>query len=201
MQSHLTQNGLEAYKKYVSIRLHFSSPDYNYFQFKGSTKASFDSYKKRKDAIFFEMLAKKSDVEQFIAFSFAQFDSVFPKELVTNKKYEDSYSTLKYELDSLSYCLRKQLLANDIQSVEDMKLFLQPNGFKHPLVIQKYLAKTISLITLCALDVALDLRALYDEKIQEKTVWPLISLKVNKLQPFLNINKQKVSEVIKGLDQ
>ena len=38
------QDGYEAYKKYLALKLHFTRDDYDYLKFNGQTKASYQRY-------------------------------------------------------------------------------------------------------------------------------------------------------------
>lgn len=179
-----SQNGLNAYKTYVALRLHFTKDNYDYFRFGGSTNASLESYQKRKDAIFFEMIGKHPDPVNFIAFSFASFDKVFAKELATNQKFKQNYEQMKAQLDSVSYQLKQ---------ISDASYFATIGG-KHPHIITDYLSNKISLILLCAADAALDLTKIYDQQIKDPIVWPKISTKIKKLKPFLALDGNKLRE-------
>lgn len=56
----------DAYVTYLSFKLHFSSPDYNFFRFNGKTKANINSFNTRKDKYYFEKISAKISKESFI---------------------------------------------------------------------------------------------------------------------------------------
>ncbi len=191
-----TQNGLNAYKTYIALKQHFTKPDYDYFKYNGSTNASFESYKKRKDAIFFEMLGKKSDLVNFIAYNLAMPDPVFPKELATHQKCVQRYERIKFIVDSLSYWLSIQLTNLNIQSYGEIVKLCTTVANSHPEIVRLYLAGKIDFVLLCCFDEAFCLTESYDRLINEDIIWPKISLKVKKLRPFLNIDRNIVMRAI-----
>jgi hypothetical protein len=68
-------NGYQIYQYYSSIKLHFTSNNYDVFANKGKTKTSYSAYLSRKDYKLFEAVSKyfKSDMEviQFTAANIA----------------------------------------------------------------------------------------------------------------------------------
>lgn len=187
-----TQNGLNAYKTYVALRLHFTKEDYDYFRFGGTTKASMESYKKRKDAIFFEMIGKHPDPVNFMAYGFSTFDKVFPKEIATATKYKTNYLKMKTQVESMSYHLESELSHFDLR-LGDL-IDIDNKHFTHPPLITFYLQEKISLISLIALDKTFDL--VTDYNIKDPLVWPRVARKIKKLSPFIDVNRKKVCSVI-----
>jgi hypothetical protein len=45
--------GYEAYKKYLSIKLHFSKDEYDFFKYNGETNAKYETFIQRNDKYFF----------------------------------------------------------------------------------------------------------------------------------------------------
>lgn len=180
-----TQAGLNAYKAYIALKQHFTKPEFDYFKYGGKTNASLDSYKKRKDAIFFEMIGKHPDPINFIAFNLATFDKVYPKDLATGTIYKQNYEKIKSQLDSITY---------QFSQIVDASYFAVVNK-NHSHAIKDYLAGKLTLLMLCAADAALDIAKTYDENIIDPVIWPKISLKIKKLKPFLGIDGDKLRQV------
>lgn len=195
-----TQNGLRAYKAYIALKQHFTKPDYDYFKYNGSTNASFDSYKKRKDAIFFEMLGKQADVVNFIAINLGTYSKVFPKDLATNPKYKQNYEKIRKELESITYVLGNKLRDLGFTGYGDIARFSTvPDNGGHPELVKSFLKGEISLVILCAFDRQFLLTELYDKRIQDPVVWPKLSLQIQKIQPFLNLDRTLVTKAVTKL--
>ena len=63
---------IEVYKTYLAFKNHFTKPNYDYFQYCGKSRASTESFNKRKDKYFFERMSRqKSDeeIKQYFACS------------------------------------------------------------------------------------------------------------------------------------
>lgn len=55
----MTIDGFTVYKEFVSLKLHFISPTYNYILYNGSSKVTNDTFEKRKDKYQFTKIGKK----------------------------------------------------------------------------------------------------------------------------------------------
>ena len=51
--------GYEAYKKYLSIKLHFTKDEYDYFKYNGEINAKYETFIQRNDRYFFVKAARK----------------------------------------------------------------------------------------------------------------------------------------------
>lgn len=186
-----TQAGLNAYKAYIALKLHFTKSDFDFFKYGGKTSASFDSYKKRKDAIFFEMIGKHPDPVNFIAFNMAEAGAkLYPKQLATAQVFKQQYDQFKRQLDSLTYAVERHLKDSEINILE---AFTITSG--HPPIVNQYLRGNISLLILTVLIKTLDLQEYYDAKMPDP-IWQKLSLQIKKLSPFLNYDPKKISSVL-----
>jgi len=58
------RNGYSAFALYNSLKLHFSSPSYDYFRYHGKTNISENSFMLRKDKYSFYKLSRKYNLEE-----------------------------------------------------------------------------------------------------------------------------------------
>ena len=65
--------GYEVYQTYLALKLHFTKENYNFFIFSGKTRASKQSFEKRKDKYFFKKLGRKFEREELINFFVSHF--------------------------------------------------------------------------------------------------------------------------------
>lgn len=105
-------NGQEVYQKYLALKRHFDqSSDYDFFTYNGKTNASFDSYLKRKDKMFFEKLARKfskdDEIIDYMVSNFIHGDAWIKDMLMPEgvKKYDDHRKVI----ESLSYTFKEDL--------------------------------------------------------------------------------------------
>jgi len=167
--------------------------------YNGKSRASLQSFYKRKDRFFFEKLSRQKSDEEVVDFFVSNFvtsddpQSLWIGEIVRNG--EQNYTDWKRKVQSLSYHFRGEmesiLLDQDLDSVFTLK-----NG--HPLILKKYLTKEISLETLVILDKILSFVKDYDQKLQDP-VWLTVSSLIKKYQSFLNIDVFKFKKILKEI--
>ena len=66
-------NGYDLYGLYQAIKLHFTSEQYNFFQYDGKTRISIDAFQKRRDKFLFHRLARKYRDEEMVPFLVSNF--------------------------------------------------------------------------------------------------------------------------------
>ena len=54
----------DAYKTYLALKNHFSKPKYDYFKYAGKSRASIESFNKRKDRYWFERISRQKNDEE-----------------------------------------------------------------------------------------------------------------------------------------
>ena len=189
----------DTYKSYLGLKNHFTKPKYDYHLYNGKSRASLQSFYKRRDRFFFEKLSRQKDDREVVDFFVSNFvtsddpQSLWIGEIVRNG--EQNYTDWKRKVQSLSYHFRGEmesiLLDQDLDSVFTLK-----NG--HPLILKKYLTKEISLETLVILDKILSFVKDYDQKLQDP-VWLTVSSLIKKYQSFLNIDVFKFKKILKEI--
>jgi len=141
-------DGFKAYKYYMAIKLHFTSPKYNVFVTRGHVKGTYDAFAGRNDRMLFEKLARQypNDREciQYIASNFMYGNS--------NVVYHTDESLANYK----EYLRRKQSLThiftNDLHTIIDSGAHYEFSGLKIPDVLQLLMAKRITLETVVILN-------------------------------------------------
>lgn len=59
-----TEASFKVYIDYLALKLHFTSDKYDYHRSNGKTRASYDSYRTRKDVFYFYKLSKRKDYHE-----------------------------------------------------------------------------------------------------------------------------------------
>lgn len=188
-------NGFEVYKIYLSLKLHFSKDNYNFFLFNGKSRASLASFEKRNDKYFFKKLALKYDANTIIEFFVSHFihDDKF---WIGNISLQNSkiYSEWKNKIQSLSF-----KFSNEVEELVNLepnfdKIFETNGG--HPLLIKQYFSGQLSLESLVILNKVLNFVPVFDKQIKDPVVWPDLKRKVVKYEPFLSIDTPKYKKIL-----
>ncbi|OUW78115.1 MAG: hypothetical protein CBD74_11115 [Saprospirales bacterium TMED214] len=189
----------DAYRCYLSMKNHFTKDKYDYHKYCGKSRATVQSFYKRKDRFWFEKIARnKSDkeVEEFFISNFITCTD--PSKLWIGemmREGEGRYTAWKRRTQSLSYIFKQEM-----QSILDNEkfdsLFIKMNG--HPPILKKYLSGDISLETLVICDRILEYRKDFDKKLTDP-VWETVSLRIKKYSPFLNIDVLRYKKLLKQI--
>jgi|TARA_B100000073_G_scaffold186458_1_gene154381 hypothetical protein len=188
----------DVYKTYLSYKNHFTKESYDFFKYKGKTRANESTFKKRKDRYFFERMSrKKSDQEilDYFTASFSQAEdprTVWIGQIIDNgdKRYKEWSDKMK-TLPSMFGTEASIFLANkDFDS-----LFSSKNG-KHPEVLKTHLKNAISIETMVLLDMILGYAKNFDSMLIDP-VWETVSFKIRKYKPFLNIDIQGYKKILR----
>ena len=81
-------NGYDAFLIFNSVRLHFTTENYDYFKYNGKTKVSLEAFEKKKDKYLFHKLAriyKEEELPFFYAVLFTKKDTVWSNTLLLDE--------------------------------------------------------------------------------------------------------------------
>lgn len=190
--------GYEVYQTYLAVRSHFTRPEYDFFKFRGKTKASVSSFEKRKDVYFFKKLASKLTTrDEVLYYMVSNFIS-------DNKGYirsfsHDVYAKWKAKQESFTYKFIQDIdnLLNAIEAPYEQNfdsIFNAEKG-RHPILLRKYFGQEVSLETLVVLEHCLGFVQRFDKELSDP-IWTETRNVVVKYQPFLNIDCKKYKKVI-----
>ena len=192
----------DAYRCYLSMKNHFTKDKYDYHKYCGKSRATVQSFYKRKDRFWFEKIARNKSDKEVVDFFVSNFitctdpSKLWIGEMI--REGEGRYTAWKRRTQSLSYIFREEieliLADTDLDTV-----FARTNG--HPPILKKYLSGDISLETLVICDRILGYRNDYDKQLTDP-VWETVSLRIKKYSPFLNIDvfhfKKILKEIVHG---
>ena len=191
----------ETYQAYLGLKNHFSNPKYDYFKYK-KTRATLTSFNKRKDRYFFEKTSRKYGDKEIVEFLVANFvstdnpQSIWIGEIINSG--ERTYQEWMKRQQSLTYLFKEQsselFSENEFESIFDCS-----RG--HPPVLKKFLSGKISIETLVIYHRIFLFGNTFDKKLLDP-VWEIVSLKIRKYNPFLNIDvfqfKKILREIVDG---
>ncbi len=186
----------DAYRCYLSLKNHFTKDHYDYHKYGGKTRATVQAFYKRKDRFWFEKFARSKndkEVEEFFVSNFVSSTdpaTMWIGEMI--REGEGRYTDWKKKVQSLSYLFKEesqQLFENE--KVDDV--FDCSKG--HPLILKRYLGGNTSLETLVICDRILEYRKNFDKKLDDP-VWQSVSKRIQKYDPFLNINVPRYKKIL-----
>jgi hypothetical protein len=190
----------DVYKNYLGLKNHFTKDTYDYHRYGGKSRASLDSFYKRRDRFFFEKLSRqKNDTEvvEFFVSNFVTCDdpqSLWIGEIVRNG--EQNYTDWKKRLQSLSYTFKSEI--GDVFTDKDFDAMFKIEGTKHPQIIKEHLGKNISLETFVILNKIIGFKENFDKKLTDP-VWKFLSMRINKYDSFIHIDVFKFRKILKEI--
>ena len=187
----------DAYKQYLALKNHFSKDNYDYHKYAGKSRASVESFNKRKDKYWFEKLSRQKSDEEIKNFYIANFvEADDPNSLwignviragdIYYKEWSKRQQSLQYIFTQESETLFGEY---SLDQAFDCK-----KG--HPPVLKKFLSGIISPETLVIYDKIFLIRNNFDKKLLDP-IWESVSLKVKKYTPFLNIDVFRYRKILK----
>ena len=196
--------GIEVFQLYHAINLHFTSENYDYFQYNGKTSNITNLWYQRSDKMHFEKLGKYHSntlIKLFVSFLISQpdhsdkwgkpilhhfnstqFANWQGKMDALNKHFQNDMDTL------ISVCQQRNL---------KMEQLLKPRKQTHPLIIELLLADKLLLETVVIINELTKFVDKVDNKIDNDPVWNQNKHLIKKYQRFFNIDKPKYQQMFK----
>ena len=189
----------DAYKSYLGIKNHFTQKKYDYIKYCGKSRASLQSFYKRKDRMWFEKLSRQKSDDEVIDFFVANFitstdpSTMWIGEII--KSGDRNYTEWQKRNQSLSYIFKEEMSVFD---GEDFNSMIKCSKGKHPPLLKHYLNGSICIESMVILNKILNFSSEYD-RILEDPVWETLSLKLKKYESFINISVSKYRELLKNV--
>jgi hypothetical protein len=189
----------DSYKTYLSLKNHFTKDSYDYFKYCGKSRATLQSFYKRKDRMWFEKVARQKTDQEVVDFFVANFVSCNDPETLwigeMIKEGEDRYQNWQKKIQSLSY-LFKEESESLFEENKFQEVFSCSKG--HPPLLKKFLTGKVSLETLVIYDKIFSYSKNFDKKLKDP-VWETVSRRVKKYNPFLNIDVFRFRKILKEI--
>ena len=188
----------DTYKSYLGLKNHFTKEKYDYHRYGGKSRASLESFYKRKDRFFFEKLSRQKDDSEVIEFFVSNFvscddpQSLWIGEIVRNG--EQNYTDWKKRLQSLSYTFKSEV--ENVFSGKNFDEMFKIEGTRHPQLIKEHLGKNLSLESLVILNKILGFKKQFDSKLDDP-VWKFLSMRIDKYDSFIHIDVFKFRSILK----
>ncbi len=183
-------DAFEAYTMYVALKLHFTS-DYDYHKYHGKTSAKRSSFETRRDKYHYHKLSKKSDPLNYAVSNIITHGTgVWVGALVSDKKYEETYTDWLKRKESLSYFFESDLARLDPDTC------LSVSDGQYPDLLKEYVKQKISIETIILLDKFVGFLDVWNKKIIDTALWPEIYNLCKKYSPFVEYDREKIKKII-----
>jgi len=189
----------QCYKTYLALKNHFSKSNYDYFKYAGKSRASVASFEKRKDKYWFERISRQkndNEIKEFFVANLVEADdssSVWIGNVIRDG--DTCYKEWQKRQQSLKYLFTQE--SEQILSESNLNEVLDASR-QHPIILKKFLSGKISIETLVIWDKIFLFRNIFDKKLLDP-VWELVSLKIQKYSPFLNIDVEDYKKVLRNI--
>lgn len=190
----------DVYKTYLAFKNHFTKENYDYFKYCGKSRASLDSFHKRKDRYFFERTSRQKSDDEIKAYFVANFvecndpQNLWIGEIIQTG--EEIYTNWLKKAQSLFYTFKTEVEV--FIRKDNFETLFEIKNNQHPEILKMYLQKAITLETITIIDMILNFTKKFDKKLTDP-VWETVSLRIRKYKPFLNIDVEKYKEILKEI--
>jgi hypothetical protein len=174
----------KVYQLYLSLRLHFTRPDFDITKSRKGVKVSREAFLKRKDLFALRKLAETKTKTEIIDFLVANFVSGNQWGGVFDTEANEVYAEWQTRMQKLGYTFKQ-----DIQTLyADGDPFEVING-QHPRVLKMYLGKKISLESIAILAKIGIIDNTDYSSLSNDFIWNDFAHLVKKYKPFVKIDK------------
>ena len=187
----------DAYREYLALKNHFTKKSYDYHKYCGKSRATVQSFYKRKDRFWFEKVVRQKTDKEVVDFFVANFVSCSdPQSLWIGeimKEGETRYKEWQKKVQSLSYLFKEE--SQQIFSQHKFEEVFDCSK-SHPVLLKMFLSGKISLETMVIYDRIFLYGNNFDKKLKDP-VWESVSMKIRKYNPFLNIDVFHYKRILK----
>ncbi len=175
---------------FLTLKLHFSQPSYDWFKYNGQLKYVPD-LSKRRDKYQIMKIAKHPDPQGLLLANLSLNPHQWPGDILSDKGIT-TYKEWKKRRESLTYCFQEQ--------IKQLKLPLRDNfniaKHEHPFALRLFLGEHISLETLVILNSLVGFYLSWDKALANDIVWKEVRYQIPKYQPFVNFDPIKLKAVL-----
>ena len=171
---------------------------YDYHKYCGKSRATVQSFYKRKDRFWFEKFSRSKTDAEVVEFFVSNFISCTdPGRLWIGEMMKEGdvrYTEWKKRTQSLSYIFKEEIESVFTSKNFDEMFLIKSN--QHPQILKEHLQSNISLETMLILDKIVGYKTNFDKKLDDP-VWKSISMKISKYNSFLNIDVLNYRKILK----
>lgn len=161
--------GFEVFKVYMALKNHFYG-SYDFFKYQGKMSCKRETYERRKDKAFFEMMGKEREFRTLLLANFVEKDRWIGD--IVEEDAKAVYKNWRKKFSSLSY-----IFTNDIRYLVEHDIKTASGVF------ECYRKKKISLETFIILDLISGF--VYKYMDSKDIIWLSYKTKIDKYKPFV----------------
>lgn len=183
-------NAYQAYIMYRAMKLHFTSPDYDYIKYKGQVSGKISTFEKRKDRYLFDKLSKRKNYKYLLVSMLYKNPKAWIGDILNGN---DEALKLQKRHESLTY-----LFETSLNLLEDkIKNELIIDNGSHPPLLAKVMSDVIPTDTLIILDDVIKFMPYWRKEIEESIYFPDFDFKLSKYRKFFpQYNRKTIIEKI-----
>lgn len=189
----------ETYQIYTSLRLHFSSNDYDCIKYNFKAKTTMKAFMGRKDRYHFAKMGKRfgspGDLVRYLVPQFLA-DKSWVGDML-DKDSEERYAEYVRRHESLTYMFDRDLgvMRTEVPSFDDL-FGIDEEASPYPRVISMYLSDMIMIESVVVLDKMVGYIEKANEAIVDPILWPRLYTKIRKYRPFVLIDRDRMRDKI-----
>lgn len=191
-------SGFSAFALYNALRLHFTSPSYDFFKYNGKTNVSKDTFTKNKAKYTFYKLSRKYSNDELRNYYVANF-------LDSEVKWVGDIAGLDGEKNYVEWQKRNQRLTYQFEQdiIYLFNRYMDPNDLlcvvddHYPRLLMEVMQGDIMIETVVILNDLMGFLPMWNKKIKDDIVWPNWKLKIEKYTPFVQYDKAKMKAIVK----
>ena len=195
--------GISAYKRFMALKLHFTTDSYDFFKYRGKTRSITDeAFAKRKDEFHFRKLERRypkdQDLIYFIVSNMvATKGKMWVGDLASSLAAEKTYAEWQKYIEAFLYNFKQDMLVVKELDTDYAKLWWNSDDGSHPQVLRAMLGNRIRIESLIAANKIVNFLPLWKETISDKYIWPDACRMMEKYDPFLTIDKAEIRKIMK----
>ena len=188
-------HGYSAYVLYMAMKLHFTSPSYDYFKYHGKTNVSESTFLKRRDKYSFYKLSRKYNLEDLKNYYVANFldGDIRWVGAISGEDGEETYKKWQGRIQRLTYQFEQDI----IFLFESSGNFLHVDNGDYPYLLKMLMQGEVTIETVAILNDIMGFFPMWSKKITDDIVWPNWKLRIEKYTPFIQYDKAKFKAIVK----
>ena len=192
-QTYANEESYSAYIKYLAYKKHFTTDQYDFNKYNGKVKASYETFRTRKDTFYFRKLTRNPDWENVLLANMLVKPDTWIRDII-EPEGERIYLDWKKRIESLGYIFKSDLKALE----DDYKENFISHAGQHPYIMTLLLQKQITLETFTILSSLANIFPYWEEKVVDKYVACDIIRKSKKYKAFLIFEPKRFSAYVKN---
>jgi len=185
--------GYDAYKKYLAVKRHFTSNDYDFFEYEGVVSCTENSFLKRNDKYMFVKLQRKYgtglDLISFLVSILKDNPSTWVGGLLNDECHAKHLARTK-TLSGFGYRFKQdiELLFDELRVTDKqsfVSMFTVSGDKTYPPIVEYWITGRIQPETIIVLNAYCDFFPYLDKQIGEQDSWVILRDNALKYEPFV----------------